>query len=156
MQNILHLTTLLTSITDYYRKLLEAINVEAARATETGEKKRFRMGDSSPGKAHLHTGTLDCPMGFSVDLDGSEWKTLARKVVAGDVFVPDPGVHQITVLGLADMIEKRQLRWHEDRDMHEMREHFVGNGVRCVPKDGEFHCLKMVGVVRRHVTFLEL
>jgi hypothetical protein len=157
MQNIMHLTTLLTTITDSYRKLLQAIDAEAARVSEVGEKKKFRMGDSSPEKAHLHTGTLDCPMGFFVNLDGKEWKMLARKVVEGDIAVASPDSHnQTTVLGLANMLEERQLRWHEDRNMKQMHDHFAGDGARCVPKDGEFHCLKMVAMVRSHVALLNL
>jgi hypothetical protein len=157
MQNVMHLATLLTTITDSYRKLLEAIDTEATRASEAGERKKFRMGDSSPEKAHLHTGTSDCPMGFFVNLDGQEWKVLARKVVEGDIAVTSrDSSHQITVLGLANMLEERQLRWHQDRDMNQMHDHFAGDGLVCTPNGGEFHCLKMVAMVRNHVALLNL
>jgi hypothetical protein len=162
MQNILYLTTLLTTITDSCGSFLEAIDVEASRATSANEKKKFRIGDSSPEKHHLHTGTLDCPMGFNVDLDGGEWKMFSRKVVEGYITTPSPNnseshhhqqQQQLTVLGLADMVEARQLRWHAER----AHDHFARNGKRCVPKEGEeFHCLKMVKLVRDHVAHLNL
>jgi len=155
MQNIMLLTTLLTSITDCYRKLLTAIDTEAKRSADAGEKKKFRMGDNSPEKMHLHTGTLDCPMGFDIDLDSHEWRTVARKVVKADVVgsgQPSPS----TVLGLADMLEERQHRWHHDPMTLEMRTLFSKNGTRCEPREGEFSCLKMVGMIRRHVELLDL
>jgi hypothetical protein len=156
MQNIMLLTTLLTSITDCYRKLLLSIDTEAKRVEEAGEKKHFRMGDSSPEKAHLHTGTLDCPMGFYVDLNGQEWRTLARKVVKADVVGSGVALNSSAVLGLADMLEERQRRWHRDPKTLEIRTHFSKDGIHCAPRDGEFSCLKMVGMVRRHVDLLDL
>ncbi|QDS74336.1 hypothetical protein FKW77_004512 [Venturia effusa] len=165
MQNLMFLATLLTTVTDAYRTLLLSIDKEATRALSTDAKKHFRIGDSDPSKAHLHTGTEDCPLGFSIALAGSEWRMLARKVVEGDVLVPssplDPATtaHQssrngITVLGLAEQLEERQVRWHEGC----VHEHFAGtDGERCVPKEGEeFHCLRMVQMVRSHVDMLEL
>lgn len=165
MQNTMHLATLLTSITDAYRGLFTSIDSEAARVQQTGEKKHFRIGDSDPGRAHLHTGTMDCPMGFNIALAGSEWRMIARKVVEGDILPPssptnlDPGSHPppqqgITILGLANQLEERQLRWHESC----VHEHLAAtNGERCIPKEGEeFHCLRMVKMVRGHVALLKL
>ncbi|TLD34609.1 hypothetical protein E2P81_ATG04774 [Venturia nashicola] len=162
MQNIMFLATLLTSITDAYRALLTSIDSEAARALSTGEKKQFRIGDSDPQKAHLHTGTADCPMGFNIALSGSEWKMLTRKVVEGDIFVPasplleshQASQNEVTVLGLVKQLEERQLRWHENCE----HEHLAGTeGERCVPKEGEeFHCLRVVKMVRIHVDTLDL
>lgn len=104
-------------------------------------------------------------MGFIIALSGPEWKMLARKVVEGDILVPSSplnpvlGTHQppqneLTILGLANQLEERQLRWHESC----VHEHFAGaNGERCVPKEGEeFHCLRMVKMVRSHVDMLNL
>lgn len=105
-------------------------------------------------------------MGFDTALSGSEWKMLARKVVEGDILVPASspvdsavGTHQlpqndITVLGLANQLEERQLRWHESH----VHEHFAGTSEeRCVPKEGEeFHCLRIVKMIRSHVDMLNL
>jgi hypothetical protein len=154
MQNIMLLATLLTSITDCYRKLLTSVDVEAKRADEAGEKKRFRMGDNSPELMHLHTNTVDCPMGFDVELDGQEWRTLARKVIKAGVegSRTDPP----TIMGMASMLEERQHQWHQNPDTLETRIHFGGDGKPCEPRDGEFSCLKMIMFVRRHVERLGL
>lgn len=101
-------------------------------------------------------------MGFNIALSGSEWKMLARKVVEGGILAPvspELGTHQtplneITVLGLVKQLEERQVRWHENC----VHEHFAGTEAeRCVPKEGEeFHCLKIVKMVRSHVDVLNL
>jgi hypothetical protein len=55
MQNLMLLTTLLTSVTDCYRKVLKSIDVQAAQAEESGTSIQYRMGDSSPERWHLHS-----------------------------------------------------------------------------------------------------
>jgi hypothetical protein len=155
-QNIMLLTTLLTSITDCYRKLLISIDADAELATSTGAKKSFRMGDNSPQNAHLHTGTPDCPMGFEVDLDGDEWRVLARKVVKADVEgrgVAGGG----GVLGLADLLEARQIKWHSDPATVEMRKHYTkGGDEECATREGSFSCFRLIQMVRQHVELLRL
>jgi hypothetical protein len=152
MQNVMLLTTLLTSITDSYQNLISAIEAEAKQVKESGETKGFRMGDNAPERMHMHTGTPDCPMGFDIELDGDEWRKLARKVVKADVEGSRSGTSSI--LGLADMLTERQSRWHLDPVMEGARRCTMTP--KCVPQDGEFSCLKMVDMIRRHVAGLGL
>ena len=86
--NFMQLTTLLQLIAERYDRVLRAINDESDRAEEARETKHFRVGEHQTRRAHLHTGTADCPMGFNVELDPGEWRTLARKAVRQDVLGP--------------------------------------------------------------------
>ena len=157
MQNLMLLTTLLTTVTDCYRKILKSIDVQAAKAEESGDTIQYRMGDSNPEKWHLHTGTNDCPMGINVDLDASEYKMLARKVIRADVHgAKNSPMGQISVVGLVDRLEQRQQEWHKGASSAEMREHYSGGGQQCNPENGDFTCLKLVGMVRHQVGMLEL
>jgi hypothetical protein len=152
MQNVMLLTTLLTTITDSYRKLILAIDVEAKRAKESGELKGFRVGDNSMERMHLHTGTPDCPMGFDIELDGEEWRKFARSVVKADVDGSRSGSRSI--MGLANQLDERQRQWHSDPTKEEARKAMTGEN--CVPREGEWSCLKMVDMIRRHIEVLGL
>jgi hypothetical protein len=152
MQNVMLLTTLLTSVTDCYQKLISSIEVEAERVKESGETKNFRMGDNAPERMHLHTGTLDCPMGFDIELDGEEWRKLARKVVKADLEGSRSGTSSI--MGLTDMLTERQKQWHSDPVREVAR--CSTTAEKSVPQDGEYSCLKMVDMIRRHVAGLGL
>jgi hypothetical protein len=152
LQNVMLLATLLTTITDGYRSLIWAINAEANRAKETGEMKKFRMGDNAPERMHMHTGTIDCPMGFDIELDGDEWRKLARKVVKADLEGSQSG--SAGILGLADMLAERQIRWHSKPVMEQNRSCYMNEARE--RKDGDFSCLKMVDMVKRQVEGLGL
>jgi hypothetical protein len=155
MQNMMLLSTLLLAMTDSYRKLLQSIDTEAARLKVSGKKKTFRMGDNAPERMHLHTGTPDCPMGFDIELDSDEWRKLARKVVKADIeSTPQSLRETVSVLGLTEMLEVRQIRWHQDA--HSGQNHLTTGGEKCVQRDGEFSCLTMVKMVRNHVKLLGL
>ncbi|KAK3204039.1 hypothetical protein GRF29_106g1427830 [Pseudopithomyces chartarum] len=85
MQNIQSLNSLLGAIAQRFHKVLTAIDEEAARLEQAGEKKPFRVGDNSPQNAHLHTGTTDCPMGYDLNLDPQDWKKLAKLALKTEV-----------------------------------------------------------------------
>jgi hypothetical protein len=152
MQNVMLLTTLLTTITDGYRKLIRAINAEADRVRETGEIKKFRVGDSTPERMHMHTGTVDCPMGFDIELDYDEWRKLACKVVKADLEGSQSGT--ASILGLADMLAERQKRWHSNPIMEQSK--LCSTNEACGQRDGGFSCLTMIEMVKRHVEGLGL
>jgi hypothetical protein len=157
MQNLMMLTTLLTTVTDCYRKILHTIDVEAARAEAAGTSIQYRMGDTNPERWHLHTGTNDCPMGINVDLDPPEYRMLARKVIKADVLgASNPSQNQTSILGLVKRLEERQHEWHNGVSSAEMRAHFSRGGQECRPEAGDFTCLKLVGMIRNHVTLLGL
>ena len=152
MSNLMLLTTLLTSIVERYERVLKEVSVATQRATETAQMIPFRMGENRPELAHLHTGTLSCPMGFDVNLSPSEWEKLARKVIKADVIGPAPHGRQ-SVADLVDMFEARQHRWHLRPDVEHLRSHYENStGVSY----GEFSCLKFIDMIRKHMICLDL
>ena len=108
LQNSMLLGTLVDLVINNYEKLLRHIDERSMGS----EKMTFRMGERSPATDHLHTGTLDCPMGFDIDLTGDEWRTFARKTVRKELLGPgDYNLKQI----LQEM-QDRQQRWHSQHD----------------------------------------
>jgi hypothetical protein len=69
IQNMQALNALLSAIAERFHKVLAGIDDEAVRLEQTQGKKAFRVGDNSPENMHLHTGTLNCPMGYDLNLD---------------------------------------------------------------------------------------
>jgi hypothetical protein len=157
MQNLMMLTTLLTTITDCYRKILNTIDAEAAKAESTGTSIQYRMGDSSPERWHLHTGTDDCPMGINIDLDPAEYKSLARKVIKADVLgASNARPNQVSIMGLVRRLEERQHGWHNGASSAEIRAPSSGGERECRPETGDPTCLKLVGMIRNRVDLLGL
>jgi hypothetical protein len=147
----------LTAVTDCYRKILGSIDAEAARAENAGTTIQYRIGDTSPERWHLHTGTNDCPMGVNVDLDPSEYKMLARKVIKADVLgAANANPNQMSVLGIVKSLEERQHEWHTGSSSAVIRAHFSRAGQECRPEAGDFTCLKLVGMIRHHIDMLGL
>ena len=153
MQNIMMLITLVTTITDSYRKMLVYIDNETARAEAAGEKKNYRIGDNSPEKWHMHTGTLDCPMGFNIDLDPDQWKSLARQVIKADVH-GSANASSTSLMGLVGSLEERQVRWHENPPSLEVKMHSTRNCNGDLPQ--EHVGLKLIGTIRHHIERLRL
>ena len=116
LQNSMMLGTLMNLIINDYAKLLRHIDERASNEDQVV----YRMGEYfTPETAHLHTGTLDCPMGISIDLSGAEWRTLARKAIRKEVVGDHPGDRCIAlVLG---KMKERQMKWHGEfsRDGHQ-------------------------------------
>ena len=118
LQNSMMLGTLINLIICEHRKLLKHIDERSERE----ERIAFRMGEQpTPEQAHLHTGTVDCPMGVSIDLSGAEWRTLARKAVRKEVFGDRPGDQCLALL--LDGMKERQVKWHNspDKEHHEQK-----------------------------------
>jgi len=109
-QNILLLNALLSALAAGFDKLLQSINAEASRAQNENVKKSIRMGDTSVQNAHLHTGSLDCPGAFYVELDAQEWSSVAKRVVSKEIF-EDLGT--LTLENLLTTLETRQKEWHK-------------------------------------------
>ena len=121
LQNSMLLVTLLSLVISEYGKLLEHVEARAA----TDEKIPLRMGESSPGLEHLHTGTPDCPMGFDVEVDGSQWRLFARKVIGKEIH----GVQGHS--GLSQTLEQmkdRQVQWHAPHQLEHNRQNMSEGG----------------------------
>ncbi|KIV98909.1 hypothetical protein, variant [Verruconis gallopava] len=168
MQNLMTLSTVLTTITDCYRKILTSIDAEVKSAEEEGRSMMYRMGDSNPERWHLHTGTADCPMGVNIDLAPSEYKMLSRKVISTDVLgsarasahrssqLQQQNSDTISVLGLVQRLEHRQREWHKSAAAAELQVHYARSGMECRPEEGDYMCLKLVGTIRRRIETLGL
>jgi hypothetical protein len=154
ISNLMLLTTLLTSIVERYDRVLKQIDADSQKASSAGETIPFRMGENRPEYAHLHTGTLDCPMGFDVDLSPSEWQQLARKAIKADVLGPAPYGRQ-SISDIVDLFEQRQHQWHLRPEAENMRMQCSksnGNHVTA----GDAMCLRFIQVIKDHIQCLEL
>lgn len=112
-QNVQSITSLFKALTARYAKALLDINAEATRLALTNTKKRFRVGDTNPALAHLHTGTADCPLGFNIDLEAREWKKIAKTALKMEVWGGGSGA--VCLVGLLEECEERQRVWHGDK-----------------------------------------
>lgn len=107
LQNSMLLGTLLQLVIMEYAKLLKHIDEKSKQA----DKIAFRFGDPSSIFDSRHTGLPDCPMAINVDLNGEEWRTLARKAVAQEVLGNSQGPRGL--FGLVQKMGDRQASWRE-------------------------------------------
>lgn len=107
VQNAMLLGALLNMVINEYSKLLKHIDERAA----SGESIAFRVGEASSCYDQRHTGTPDCPMAINVDLNGDEWRMLARKGVRQEVVGSVEG--EESLVKLVQEMRDRQMVWHE-------------------------------------------
>ncbi|KAF2992941.1 hypothetical protein E8E13_000546 [Curvularia kusanoi] len=86
IQNVASLASLFKAIISRFAEVLGEVDREAASLRATGAKKPFRIGDLNPALQHLHTGTLDCPMGFNVELEPDVWVKLVKQALRTEMF----------------------------------------------------------------------
>ncbi|ORY13494.1 hypothetical protein BCR34DRAFT_264339 [Clohesyomyces aquaticus] len=153
IQNVLTLASLLSALAERYHKVLFEIESEAIRLEQAGKKKPFRVGDNNPALHHLHTGTLDCPMGFDVELEAGEWRRLAKKALKTEVLGGGSNLTPLTAL--LDQMEARQRRWHAECGHGEERERLFGKQRECEKPEEEAMCLKMINQVRTMIGRME-
>ncbi|KAL8798654.1 MAG: hypothetical protein Q9182_006487 [Xanthomendoza sp. 2 TL-2023] len=106
LQTSMLLTTLIRLIVHGYSALIEHIQSQEAE----GQKISYRVGDFSLSNAHLHTGGLDCPMGFNVELEPAEWAAMVKKVLKQDLYGSSQNIDCLT--GVIEEFEQRQQTWH--------------------------------------------
>ncbi|KAL8782176.1 MAG: hypothetical protein Q9213_005612 [Squamulea squamosa] len=106
LQTSMLLTTLLRLIGHGYATLVGEIDAQKAE----GRRITCRVGELSYFNAHLHTGTLDCPMGFNIELDPEEWAAMARKVLKQDIYGNSQSVD--CLVGVIEELEQRHQTWH--------------------------------------------
>jgi hypothetical protein len=138
IQNIQSLVSLFRAITERFNKVLDEVDAEAARLEHSGLKKPYRIGDNSPGLSHLHTGTIDCPMGFNIDIEPGVWKKLVKTALRTEIY--GGGSNQRPLSLLLKEAEARQARWHSDREfMCEQRTRMFGavHKTACVALNSE-------------------
>ncbi|KAF2842147.1 hypothetical protein M501DRAFT_392646 [Patellaria atrata CBS 101060] len=152
MQNTFFLGTLVTTIGERYRRVLQAIDEEAASLERAGTTKVFQIEDSSAETLHMHTGNSECGGRFTVDLEPREWQIIAKKVVKMDVLgSPDS---KTTLLAVLKQTEDRQTEWHKSPEMDKKREELWGSETLAnlhahgPPDDGDHLCLRIVKQTR--------
>ncbi|KAI9699106.1 MAG: hypothetical protein M1836_003295 [Candelina mexicana] len=154
MQNLMLLGTLLQLLAVCFSNMLQSIDREAAALSAERGKRKFRMGDMSDGTAGMHTGTLDCPMAFEVELTASEWRTMAKKVVLHDLRGPDG---KGGLMGLLNSMEERQKERHRSQSRYE-----DGNEVACklmsqvAPPNGDYTCLRIMDHARKVIEAVDI
>jgi hypothetical protein len=110
-QNVTSIVALFKAILERFNKVICWIDAEAQRLEQTGEKKPYRIGDNNPALHHLHTGTLDCPMGFNIELEATDWKRLVKAALKTEVY--GGGSNPMPLMDLLKEAEARQHKWHE-------------------------------------------
>ena len=151
LQNLMLLSTLLPLISHGYAKLLSHLDERASK----NESVTLRIGehDKTLDDMLKHTGTVDCPMSFDVDLTAEEWRSMARKAIRRKVI--GNAKTDLSVLGVVNSLESRQKSWHEHPILAEFQ-----HGTSCREHGsevGEEHtCLKMLGRVRGSIEALNL
>jgi hypothetical protein len=128
IQNISSLAALFKALLERFAKVLLHVQRECETLTATGGKKAYRIGDNDPALAHLHTGTLDCPMGFNIDLEPGVWKGLVKSALRTEM--EGGGSNTMPVRVLLEEVEERQRRWHLGREILGEEKGVWGNG-RC-------------------------
>lgn len=150
IQNTQALNSLLSAIAERFHKVLAGIDAEAVRLEQAQEKKKFRVGDNSNENRHLHTGTLDCPMGYDLNLDAQDWKRLAKQMLKTEVV--GGGHNRTPLLGVVEQMESRQHRWHRTANMHhDETTKMFGAENMCKNNGEQALCLQMMRHVRNMV-----
>lgn len=112
MQNVQLLGLLLVILAERYVKILQAIDAERQRLVLTNETKTFRVGDMTPANSHIHTGWVDCPGSFMIELQPSEWSSMAKKGVKAEIHGRDADENSRAYSRLIKYLEERQHAWH--------------------------------------------
>lgn len=133
-QNTLFMITLLSSIACLFEEILHGVDAEASALHTSNQKKTMRMGQLwSVDTAHLHTGTPNCPMAFSIELEALEWRSLAFRSIKHEINGVDEGRN--TLQSLVTRLERRQQTAHDGNGVIGQRASSVplaDNGAMCV------------------------
>ena len=105
LQTSMLLMTLLRLVVHGYASLVRDIQTRAAEGT----KITYRVGEVDLANVHLHTGTQDCPMGFTIELDPEEWVAMARKVLKQDIYGNSQNVD--CLVSVLEELEQRHHAW---------------------------------------------
>jgi len=155
MHNVHMLGIFLISIAERYHRVVEAIEVEEARAREANETKSFGLGDMTSANTHLHS-EKPIGTGFSVELAPAEWRRMAKKIVKAEVMgTPDKCCPCFLVL--TEQMEARQQQWHLSPPSHDFPALYKDCTIRPpVQNHEEAVCLRLCLEARRiieHMNF---
>ncbi|KAH6894583.1 hypothetical protein B0T10DRAFT_456813 [Thelonectria olida] len=134
MQNSQLLNTLLVSIAETYRTLVESITEEARRAAQNNETKTLFINESQPG---VIDGSFATPS-LHVNLTPKQWELVVKSAVKDDIF----GTSNSTLGSFANLLqamEDRQIGWHSGLlgscirdDHHHAHRHSTDKEPMCV------------------------
>jgi hypothetical protein len=136
IQNVQSIASLFKAVVERFNKVLVGVDTEASELERTGQKKSYRIGDNNPALFHLHTGTLDCPMGFNIELEPNDWRRIVKTALKTEVY--GRGSNPRPLLDLIKESEVRQEKWHANKlpwseEMKRLHgsEHECGNTQAC-------------------------
>lgn len=113
-QNVIILGVVCMCATECYARILEAIDREERRASKIGEGKRLDISNGLNGVVPRdQTGSsLDngSPVLFPVDVKPSEWRSIMRNIVQGEIFGVE-GRRENCLVSLVERLDERQ-DWH--------------------------------------------
>jgi hypothetical protein len=113
IQNVQSIVSLFKAVVERFNKVLLGVDAEASELERTGQKKPYRIGDNNPALFHLHTGTLDCPMGFNIELEAKDWRRIVKTALKTEVY--GGGSNFRPLLDLVKESETRQEEWHKNK-----------------------------------------
>lgn len=150
VQNAMMLCTLLHLVIKEYVELLKYID----ERSRDDSRITFRLAESSSTSDPRHTGTPDCPMSVNVDLNGEEWRMLARKAVRQEIIGYDD--KSDCLVRLVQEMRDRQSTWHEPLSRGESPDDYIApDHERCGEKSEQL-CVQMLYIDRLRRTLEEL
>ncbi|CAM1503252.1 Fc.00g080280.m01.CDS01 [Cosmosporella sp. VM-42] len=147
MQNAQLLNTLILSIAESYQRMVKFIDDEVVRAERTNEQKTLWFGEPQTG---LSPENGPGAPSFTLSLSPSEWRTLTKKAVKGEIY-GDATLSSASFMSMLQLMEARQLKWHSDGPPVNL--HCKAPGEE---HDGEPMCVMLVRQARGVVSRLPL
>lgn len=147
VQNTQLLCTVLVSMAQSYRSIVDAIDAEAQEAQIRGETKSWTL--SQLGSGNIRPAQHASSSLFPLDVTPAEWKSLARKIVKAEIVGTADGLRN-PFLRIVDALEMRQVRWHASPPSPDFPKSFIHG-----PEKTPF-CVLHCRQARRHVQMLQL
>lgn len=148
VQNTQLLCTVLVSMAQTYRSIVEAIDAEADLSRDRGETKTWTLGAALSGNTDSRR-PREAPSTFALDVSPEEWKVLAKKIVKAEI-AGTAGGDRGSFLDLVNSLEARQVRWHASPPCPDFPKHCIHG-----PEKTPF-CILHCRQARKHVRMLQL
>ena len=148
-QQNLHLNiTLLSSVAERFKKIVNAIRHDAAQLFEKDEIRNFQFCEASKCTYTASHITPDTSPTFDIELHATEWQQMALKVVkANCISSENRSVANITLQDLISQMEARQTHWHADKNMVKRLSELYPECFATSPVN-DFLCMRMLRSVR--------
>ncbi|KAM0250080.1 hypothetical protein ACHAP5_002395 [Fusarium lateritium] len=147
MQNSQLLNTLLVSLAEGYKKIVQFVEDEARRAEAAHEAKAMFMAEG-PKLEMQPRG--DNTSGLSLSLDPQDWKNIANKTIKGELFGTAYSTSS-SFVAMLQMMEDRQQAWHSG---HAHVPPGIGTRLPHQTHEKEPHCVSVVKHTRDMISHL--